>query len=94
MKEVIAIERGIWKDIRHAKDTTFWVEDDAVATWFHELAPGTVIEQKPSGPEPEMTYGQLGQKPVSLAEALSKEGPGRPKKEESKPEVRKMDVIT
>ncbi|MCK9565892.1 MAG: hypothetical protein M0Q43_07580 [Methanothrix sp.] len=90
MKEVIASERGIWKDIRRAKDSTFWVEDDVVATWFHELAPGTVVEPKQSVPEPEMTYGQLGQKPVSLAEALTKKGPGRPKKEEG----RKMDVIT
>jgi len=91
MKEVIALERGIWQDRRREKDSVFSVDDDAVATWFRDVVPTEVIpEKKAAGPEPEMNYGQLGQKSANLADVLAKKGPGRPEKEEG----RKMDVIT
>lgn len=91
MKEVIALERGIWNDIRRAKDAKFYVEDDATSTWFVPTAGLNIPEAKNENESQEKTYGEMGEKPVSLQQALSRRG--RKKVEEPPAPQRNLNVL-
>lgn len=89
MKEVVAVRLGVYRDARRRPGSTFWVEDDFQADWVAPV--GTVEVPATSGPEREMTIGEMAEKPVSLQQALSRRG--RKKAEEPPAPQRNLNVL-
>jgi len=62
MKEVIALTMGVWKESRVRAGKRFFVEDNDVADWFKEYAPGDDLAA-PARQEP-MTLLEHTMQPV------------------------------
>ena len=86
MKEVIALELGIYKDTRQRKNSRFFVEDEDTADWYK------LYEGESTSPEVTRTQTLAEFAEASMrAVRVSGTQPADPKK---KAEARNLDVLT
>lgn len=61
MKEVVALELGVYREQRRRKGTKFFVEDDESAAWYAPVAGNESAVAEPEGPAVPMTLREHGE---------------------------------
>lgn len=61
MKEVVALELGVYREQRRRKGTKFYVEDDESAGWYAPVVGNEAAVIEPEGPPAPMTLREHGE---------------------------------